>query len=383
MSIFDFNKLSRPSGGARPINPVEIFRAVPALTESVNDLWQGQSKALEQWHQARNKRDVLISLHTGAGKSLVGVLIAQSLVNEGVSRVLYVCATNDLVQQTSREIEGKLSFAHATRMGGKFSNDLYSTGEGFCLTNYQALFNGRSVFTRDHRPDAILFDDAHVAEKMIRDCYTVRIGASAKAELFKAIIRLLTPHFSALHYEDKFRNIANGGSMQKVVVVPPSAVLSLVQSQGLLKLMREHGLHTGDSGFALEHIADHLHACTIFVSQSTIEIAPAFLPSKRIPFLADRDIRRVYLSATMRSEVDFCRAFGRRPSEKIEPESDAGIGERLIILSDRETLMDGGTKGVRRPHRQCSFRETQGPRIHIQLCIRRKIQGSCCSANNR
>ena len=45
------------------------------------------------------------------------------------------------------EIEGKLGFAHATRMGGKFSNDLYSTGRGFCLTNYQALFNGRSVFT--------------------------------------------------------------------------------------------------------------------------------------------------------------------------------------------------------------------------------------------
>jgi hypothetical protein len=70
------------------------------------------------------------------------------------------------------------------------------------------------------------------------------------------------------------------------------------------------------------------------------------LPSRRIAFLADRDIRRIYLSATMRSEVDFCRAFGRRPSEKIELESDAGVGERLIVLSDRETLTDGRTKGV-------------------------------------
>jgi hypothetical protein len=106
MSLFDFNKLSRPSGGARPIDPIEIFRAVPAL-------------------------------RTGAGKSLVGLLIAQSLVHEGIPRVLYVCATNDLVQQTLREIEGKLGFAHSTRIGGKFSNDLYSTGRAFCLTNYR------------------------------------------------------------------------------------------------------------------------------------------------------------------------------------------------------------------------------------------------------
>jgi superfamily II DNA or RNA helicase len=160
MSLFDFDKLHRPSAGSKPINPIEIFRSVPALPETPNDLWQGQSKALEAWHPARSKKDTLISLHTGAGKSIVGLLIAQSLVSEGLPRVLYVCATNDLIIQTSREIETKLGFAHTTRMGGDFSNDLYSTGEAFCLTNYQALFNSRSVFRRDLRPDAIIFDDA-------------------------------------------------------------------------------------------------------------------------------------------------------------------------------------------------------------------------------
>jgi hypothetical protein len=129
-----------------------------------------------------------------------------------------------------------------------------------------------------------LFDDAQVAEKIIRDCYTVRVDASANDKLFKVIIDLLVPHFSALHHEDKFRSILNGTSPQKVALVPPSAVLSLVRGQGLPKLMREHNLHNSDQGFALEHIVDHLHACTIFVSQTAIEIAPAFLPSKRIAF---------------------------------------------------------------------------------------------------
>ena len=86
MATFDFNSLNRPASAKRPGNPIEIFRSAPALAETPNDLWQGQSKALEIWHDCRQLRDTLISLHTGAGKSIVGLLIAQSLINEGVKR---------------------------------------------------------------------------------------------------------------------------------------------------------------------------------------------------------------------------------------------------------------------------------------------------------
>ncbi len=58
-------------------------------------------------------------------------------------------------------------------MGGQFSNQHFDTGSGFCITNYAALFNSRSVFKGERRPGAIIFDDAHVAEKAIRDCYTL------------------------------------------------------------------------------------------------------------------------------------------------------------------------------------------------------------------
>jgi superfamily II DNA or RNA helicase len=130
MSLFDFNRLHRPTTRNRPTNSIEIFRTVPALAETPNDLWQDQSKALEAWDAQRTQRDVLISLHTEAGKTIVGLVLAQSLINEGLSRVLYLCATNDLIIQTSREINTKLGFPHATRMGGEFSNNLYSTGQG-------------------------------------------------------------------------------------------------------------------------------------------------------------------------------------------------------------------------------------------------------------
>lgn len=343
---FDFGKLKRPFGSARPTNPLEVFRSAPALAASPNDLWQGQSKALEAWNEHRKDRDVLISLHTGAGKSLVGLLVAQSLVNEGVSRVLYVCATNDLVLQTSKEASSKLGFQHTIRMESRFSNNLYETGQGFCLTNYQALFNGRTTFTRDKRPEAIIFDDAHVSEKIIRDCYTLKVDAEDNPQLYKSITSIAGPYFDRMGKSDHFKGVVTGDSLHSVTMLPPHVVTALCREHNLIGLFQQYDLHKGPAGFALQHLADHLEVCCIFVSRTSIEISPAFLPSRRIDFLSDPQIRRIYLSATLTSEVDFVRAFGKRASFRIEPESDAGMGERLIMLSSADSLNEGGKPGV-------------------------------------
>lgn len=123
--------------------------------------------------------------------------------------------------------------------------------------------------------------------------------------------------------------------------------MAINRDGAFLEILRRVDQNQGNIGFALGHLADRLDKCAIFVSQHAVEVCPAFLPSRRISFLSDPEIRRIYLSATLTSEVDFCRAFGRKPSFRIEPESDAGIGERLIILADRESITDRGAKGVK------------------------------------
>jgi hypothetical protein len=157
---------------------------------------------------------------------------------------------------------------------------------------------------------------------------------------------LLRPHFVALHRSEYFDNIISGASSFPVIAAPPSAIVALDRDRSLLKALREAEQADNNFGFAFGHLADRLDKCALFISQNSIEVCPAFLPSKRIPFLSDPEIRRIYLSATLTSEVDFCRAFGKRPSIRIEPESDAGMGERLIVLADRENLTNGGVRGV-------------------------------------
>src|SRR5258708_22195214 len=137
-----------------------------------------------------------------------------------------------------------------------------------------------------------------------------------------------------------------GESTYGVAVLPPGAVIALTRDATLLNLLKEAEAEVSDIRFPLGHLADHLSTCTILFAKDVIEICPAFLPSRRLSYLADPEIRRIYLSATLTSEVDFCRAFGRRPSNKIEPESDAGMGERLIVMTDKSKLSNGGVKGV-------------------------------------
>ena len=79
---FDFSRLNVASQQPRPEDPIVIFQGAAITDGNINDLWLGQGDALREWHAHRDERDVAVVLNTGAGKTLVGLLIAQSLVNE-------------------------------------------------------------------------------------------------------------------------------------------------------------------------------------------------------------------------------------------------------------------------------------------------------------
>ena len=176
----DFSKLGGSKKKQAPTNPVKIFESLPSLEDTPNDLWRGQAKALNDWEEVRNKNDVLIALNTGAGKTIAGLLIAQSLVNEGLENVIYVCSTIDLVRQTALEAD-RIGIPYSLRVRGQYTNDLFQTGKAFCISTYAALFNGHSSLRKNYFPGAVIFDDAHVAENLLRDAFTLRFSIQDEA----------------------------------------------------------------------------------------------------------------------------------------------------------------------------------------------------------
>ncbi len=331
--VMDFNSLSRPKGNAAPTDPFEIFAKTPNLENVPNDLWKGQAEALSRWHKNRMAEDSVVLLNTGAGKSIVGVLMAQSLVNEGIGPVVFACATIDLIEQTARECE-RLGLNYTKRAQGKFSNDLFETGKAFCITTYQALFVANTTFNGAKAPAAVIFDDAHVGERVIRDAFTLTIEKDKYPELFRDIVEIVRPEFDRLAKGPHFNFVLEQVGQQSVTMCPP--VTAFRHREAILEAIKRvpDWRKKLDLMFPAVRLWENLATCAIFVSATAVEITPPFIPTGVYDFLG-KGVRRIYLSATMEFETDFVRGFGRRTKNPIVPDNDAGNGERLILLSSR------------------------------------------------
>lgn len=314
----------------RPQHPYEIFKLRPSGPNTIEDLWQGQREAIDNWHDS-TKNDILISLNTGAGKSIIGSLISQSLSNKGFENVVYLCATTNLVNQTLYESR-KVGLEPTTYLNGEFSNDDFDQGRSFCITTYHAALNAFTKFRGDRKPGAIIFDDAHVAEQIIRQQFLLNIHRKENKETYNKICSIFDSHLSDYGLREKFRLLLTSQATVGAMLMPPVATLEAKDAlERALMQIGENGSFSQRSAY--ENLRGKLAFCAFMVSRGRIEITPPFLPSLSIGALGDKRTRRVYLSATLGNRSDFARAFGRLPGEVIEPKVDAGNGERLILFS--------------------------------------------------
>ena len=222
-----FSSIPPLSAKPPPSDPFDVFARRPSLPGTPNDLWGGQRDALQNWAKNRKKRDILISLNTGSGKTMLGVLIAQSMANEKQGKCVYVCSTIDLVMQTEREAQ-KLGISPSTWFSRSFNNSDFEQGKTFCITTYSAVFNAQTTFRR-HNVNKFIFDDAHVAEKAIRDAFTLNVGRADYPDLFNAIAALLTPIFAAAGQTAKYREVL-AQREQGILLAPPMLALEVADA---------------------------------------------------------------------------------------------------------------------------------------------------------
>ena len=104
MSILvDFDTLIRSEQASCSIDPLAIFEELPK-SNRVNDLYNVQGEILRQWHSSlRGHKDVVIELSTGGGKTLVGLLIALSIMRETGEGVLFLVENKQLAEQVAEQ----------------------------------------------------------------------------------------------------------------------------------------------------------------------------------------------------------------------------------------------------------------------------------------
>ena len=331
--MVDFSKLRSKRNKTKVIDPIEIFRRLPKPL-GINDLYTSQADVLTTWFNRRVEKDTVLKLHTGGGKTLVGLLIAQSTLIETGEPVLYLAPTVQLVNQTIKKAE-EIGIKAVAYQRGQPLNDEFINGNTIMVATYKALFNGRTKFgirgvSKPQSVAAIILDDAHVAFSEVRDSFTIEVFSKGNRSLYEKISCLFRQAFTEIDKVGTFDDVQSGNEFT-VLEVPYRAWNQHINT--IREILKEE---SEDYGLVWPLLRDHLHLCHAFISSGSFTITPIQPFINLFPTFFDSP-RRIYMSATIADDSDMIKTFdvnSKFVKEALTSKSLAGITERMILIPD-------------------------------------------------
>ena len=171
--------------------------------------------------------------------------------------------------------------------GGFSSDGLYQRAEAPCVTTYQALFNGKTRFSSDDI-SAVIFDDAHTAEHILRDQFSLNVARPEMEEAYSQIVALFQPYHQSIGAATTYAEVSERES-SRLFWVPPFEVRRNVEELRRILLTANLGQHTSTM-FSWEHIRDHEDLCCLLISGSEVTLTPPTVPVSTLPYFR-RDVR--------------------------------------------------------------------------------------------
>lgn len=339
--MVDFKKLQEAKAKPKPKNPRDIFNALPK-PPGINDLYASQAEVLDAWYPRREEKDVVVKLHTGGGKTLVALLMAQSVMNETGEPVIYLAPTNQLVAQVLAK-SAEYGIPALPYTSGEPLPAEFHDGKAVLVGAYETLFNGRSKFgvrgsgREVVKAGAIILDDAHVALASVRDAFTLDIQLKQHKDVYTELADRFRPAFKDVGRGGSFADIINGKEYGVIEVPSWAWHRQLEEVQQYLA-----GEVDEIDRFVWPFLRDNLGVCHCLFSKTAVSITPMFPPVDMLPTFEDAP-RRIYMSATIADDSEIVRTFGASAEavgKPITSTSLAGVGERMILVPG---LMNIGT----------------------------------------
>ncbi len=316
---------------APPETPEQLYDGLTVTDPNIGELWRRQSHVLGRYYQDhRDGSDVALELPTGAGKTLVGLLIAdwRRLVTGESSA--FVCPTRQLARQAHEKAAG-YGIPTVLLIGPNQAWDPAEvtrglSGEATIVSVYSHVFNTAPRVA----PRTLVLDDAHAAEGPVAENWSVSIDRdhAAYEPLLDAVGRAIAPERLAELRNDDLTAHA----------LPPPELIGPKDlgdcSADVLAVLDEHLDGNESAAFALSEIRGHLPGCLMFAGWQSLLIRP-FVPPTRFHGAFEEAEQRVYLSATLGQAGELERSFGRVKIPRVETPADwerRGSGRRLALL---------------------------------------------------
>lgn len=341
--MVDFRKRLGKGGGAKPVDPIELYKGLDRASDK-GPLRPTQLAVLKEWHaKRRNQKDTILKLHTGAGKTLVGLLMLQSKLNEGKGPALYLCPNIFLINQTCDDAK-RFGLKVVTQdEDGELPEEFFES-KAILVTTVQKLFNGLTKFklgARSIQVASIVLDDAHACIDAIREACTLKLGYQHGAyseirDLFDGDLRAQGAGTLAEIKQNRW-----------AAILPVPYWAWLDKADDVATILARYG-DTKEVKFAWQLLKDSLRDCHCAFSGKELEIHPYVPPLEQFGSYAKAECR-IFMSATVTDDSFLVKGLGLDAAVIRSPlayEEEKWTGEKMILTPslidsrlDREAIV--------------------------------------------
>jgi replicative superfamily II helicase len=329
--MVDFRTRIGKATGAKVIDPLKLYASLDRASDK-GPLRPVQERILSEWHQSRRKdRDIILKLHTGQGKTLLGLLMLQSKLNEGVGPALYLCPNHFLVKQT---VEQARQFGIRCVTTVDELPDEFTEGKVVLVAVVHKLFNGLTKFRLGAKSlpvGVVLVDDAHACIDVIKDQFiiTLRYNVAAESTAYSEIIGL---------FDNELRN-QGGGSFEDIHRNDANAYLPVPywdwwdKTGEVARILSRHA-NTDAVKFAWPVLKDTLQHTFCLVSGTQAMIAPHLPPLEHFHSYAKAN-HRIFMSATVTDDSFLVKGLSLDPTAVMHPLVDpkeTWSGEKMVLV---------------------------------------------------
>jgi Type III restriction enzyme, res subunit len=328
----------RQHRSAVPQDPEALYRDLARTNNGPNHPWSHQTDLLRDWHtDYRQSPDVALELPTGAGKTLVGGLIAEWLRLSERQPVAYLCPNNQLAAQAADRLDDygivSVLLTGPSRRWDPAERSRFTTGDAVAVSTYHHLFNSNPALTG---AGTLVLDDAHAGEQPVAAAWSITIERDQPGA-YQAVLSVVADGLDQV----VVHGLRDDNSVRKyhrtVHLVSPVVV---AERAGDLERVLDDAVGAGTltrgQGFTLSTLAGHLGRCLVYVSHRRFLIRPLISPTGSHPAFDDPK-RRVYMSATLGAGGELERAFGRATIQRMPVPrgwDKQGTGRRFFVFPE-------------------------------------------------